>query len=298
MLVQALPYLILQGFFFGSTLIASRFSVGQFESTTYIWLRMALASLGHIAIYAFSTRRSWPRDPVLWRRAALLGILAPAIPMTAIVTSLNYQSSGVTSMLLTTGPAITVLLAHFSLPDERLTWRKTFGVSLALGGALLMAVLGESGLPDVSRANPVGYILVLGAMLFGGIATIYSRTALQSYDVIDVGSIRMLAATVVVTPLSLLTVGFDLSQVDINGYLALFWAALTGTFGGLLMAFYLVQRFGATISTLVTYIIPIIASIGGVLVLDETITPGMLAGMALILAGITQLNERVPTAGI
>ena len=108
----------------------------------------------------------------------------------------------------------------------------------------------------------------------------------------------MLAATVIVTPLSLLTVGFDLSQVTAPGYLALFWAALTGTFGGLLMAFYIVQRFGATISTLVTYIIPIVASIGGVLLLDETITPGMLAGMALILAGITQLNERVPTSSI
>ncbi len=298
MLIQALPYLLLQGFLFGSTLIASRFAVGQFESTTYIWLRMALATLGHVAIYAFSARRSWPRDPVLWRRAALLGIMAPAIPMTAIVTSLNYQSSGVTSMLLTTGPAFTVLMAHFALPDERLTWRKTLGVTLALGGALLMAVLGESGLPDVSRASPVGYILVLGAMLFSGIATIYSRTALQPYDAIDVASIRMLAATLIITPLSLLTVGFDLSRVTTPGYLALLWAALTGTFGGLLMAFYIVQRFGATTSTLVTYIIPIVASIGGVLLLDETITPGMLAGMALILAGITQLNERVPTSGI
>ena len=259
---------------------------------------MALATLGHVAIYAFSARRSWPRDPVLWRRAALLGIMAPAIPMTAIVTSLNYQSSGVTSMLLTTGPAFTVLMAHFALPDERLTWRKTLGVTLALGGALLMAVLGESGLPDVSRASPVGYILVLGAMLFSGIATIYSRTALQPYDAIDVASIRMLAATLIITPLSLLTVGFDLSRVTTPGYLALLWAALTGTFGGLLMAFYIVQRFGATTSTLVTYIIPIVASIGGVLLLDETITPGMLAGMALILAGITQLNERVPTSGI
>ena len=298
MLIQALPYLLIQGFFFGSTLIASRFSLGQFEATTYIWLRMALATLGHTAIYAFSKRRSWPRDPVLWRRAALLGILAPAIPMTAIVSSLNFQSSGVTSMLLTTGPAITVLLAHFTLPDERLTWRKSFGVTLALGGALLMAVLGESGLPDVSRASPVGYILVLGAMLFGGIATIYSRTALQSYDAIDVGSIRMLSATAILTPLSLLTVGFDLSLVNSNGYLALVWAALTGTFGGLLLAFYIVQRFGATISTLVTYIIPIVTSIGGVLILDETITPGMLAGMALILAGITQLNERVSTSSL
>ncbi len=158
-----------------------------------------------------------------------------------------------------------------------------------------MAVLGETGLPDVSTANPLGYILVLGAMFASGVATIYSRKALQPYDAVDVASIRMLSAAVIVTPVSLLTVGFDLSRVDATGYLALFWAALFGTFGGILLSFYIVQRYGATLSALVTYVIPIVASIGGVLLLDETITPGMLAGIALILTGVTQLNDRTPT---
>ncbi len=293
---QSLPYLLLLGFFFGSSMVASRFNVGQFEPTTYIWLRLALASLGHVAIYAFYRRRSWPRDPVLWRRAALLGIFDPVVSMTAIITALQFQSAGVTSILLTTNPAITATLAHFTLPDEKLNFRKIMGISIALGGALFLAILGENGLPEVTRGNPLGYILLLGAMLIIGIAAIYSRKVLRSYDALDVASIRMVAATTFLTPISLLTVGFTLSQVNANGYLALAWAALFGTFGGLLLSFFIVQRFGATPSALVSYIIPIVASIGGVLVLDETITPGMIVGMVLILGGITLLNERKPAA--
>jgi drug/metabolite transporter (DMT)-like permease len=290
--IQALPYLLLLGFFFGTTLIASRFSVGQFEATTYIWLRLALASLGHAAIFAFSRRLSWPRDPVLWRRAALLGIFDPAVSTTALVVSLQFQSSGVTAILLTTGPAITAILAHFTLSDEKLDLRKILGISLALGGAVFLAVRGESGLPEVTRGNPLGYILVLGALVIVGVAAIYTRKMLRAYDALDVASIRMVTASAVLIPFSLLTVGFDLSRVDANGYLALVWAGVFGTFGAFLLSFYIVQRFGATPSALVGYIIPIIASIGGVFILGETITPGMLAGMALILGGITLLNER------
>jgi hypothetical protein len=48
--IQAIPYILLLGFLFGSTLIASRFSVGQYQPSTYIGLRMVLAGMGLIVI--------------------------------------------------------------------------------------------------------------------------------------------------------------------------------------------------------------------------------------------------------
>ena len=44
--------------------------------------------------------------------------------MTSIVSSLQYLSSGVTSMLLTLNPVVTVLLAQVVLTDDRLTWER------------------------------------------------------------------------------------------------------------------------------------------------------------------------------
>ncbi|RME78812.1 MAG: DMT family transporter [Chloroflexi bacterium] len=290
MSTAAVPYILLLGFLFGSTLIASRFSVGQFHPTTYIWLRMALASLGHAGVYLLG-HRQWPADPQLWRRAALLGVLGTAIPMTSIVTSLQYQSAGLTSILLTAGPAVTVVMAHFFLPDEPLSGRKSAGVILALGGGVLLALRGESGLPDVTRASPVGYGLVLLAILTSSGMTIYARKYMQSYNAFDVASVRMLAATLTVAPLSLVWVGFDLSRVTGVGYFALGYAALVGTFLGMLVAFYNIKRFGATAAAMALYIIPAVAGIGGVLVLGETITLWMLAGLALIAGGIWLINR-------
>lgn len=297
MTAYALPYVILLGFLFGSTLVVSRFSVGQYAPLTYIGLRLALASLCHVAIYALSRRRSWPRDRNLWRHAATLGIFGTAIPMTAIVSSLQFQSSGITAVLITTSPAITVVMAHFLLPDEPLTRQKGLGVVVALGGAMLLAILGETGLPDVSKAEPVGYILVLTAMLFGSGAAVYARKYMRSFDTVDVNSVRMVSAAAVVLPVSLLLVGFDLSSVDSLGYMALIYASLVGTFAGLMLAFNNIQRFGATASAMSAYIIPIVATIGGALLLNETITVGMLAGMALILGGVALINRSPLNSG-
>lgn len=292
MSAQALPYVILLGFLFGSTLIASRFSVGQFNPLTYIGLRLVIASLCHLTVYALSSSRRVSRDRLLWKRSAVLGVFGTAIPMTFIVSSLQFQSAGVTAALLTTGPALTVLLAHFFLPDEKMTRRKALGVILALSGALLITLLGETGLPDVSRANPIGYVLVFVAMISASSSTIYARKYLREFDAFDVASARMSIAALVVMPVSLVLVGFDLSAVTVQGYVALGYAALIGTFSGMMLAFYIIQRFGATTSAMTAFVIPVVATLGGVLILGEQITVGMLAGTMLIIAGITIINQR------
>ncbi len=182
-------------------------------------------------------------------------------------------------------------MAHFFLPDERLSPLKAAGVALALAGAVLLIVLGESGLPDVGRANPLGYVLVLVAIVSGSSMTIYARKYMRDYDYLDVASVRMFVAALAVMPLSLLLVGLDLSNVDARGYAVLVYAALVGTFLGIMLAFYNVKRFGATASAMPLYVIPVVATLGGALLLGEQITAGMLAGMALIALGIALINR-------
>ncbi len=292
MTVQALPYIILLGFFWGSTLIASRFSVGQFHPTTYIGLRLSMAGLGHVAIYTLSRQRQWPRDKQVWRHAILLGLLGTAVPMTTIVSSLQYLSSGITSIMLTTNPALTIIFAHFFLQDESLTKRKALGVFLALSGAALLALRGETGLSDEGQNSWLGYLLIAIAMLCGSSMTIYARKHMQNMDAFDVASIRMLVAALVVMPLSAVFIGFDLSPVTTSGYLALAYAALIGTFLGMMLSFYNIKRFGATAAAMTSYVMPIVTGIGGWLLLDEQITLGMLAGVVLIISGIALINRK------
>ncbi len=298
MTVQALPYILLGGFLFGSTLVASRFGVGQFHPMTYLGLRAVLASLGYGAVYVVSRRqRAWPTDPHLWRHATLLGLFGTAVPMACFLYSLQYLSSGLASILVTTGPAIAILLAHFFLDDETLTLRKGAGVTLALGGALLMAARGESGLADVGQANPLGYILLFVALAFGNGMTIYARKFMRQFDAFDVASIRMLVTAVAVMLLVVLFVDIDLQSVNAQGYLVLVYAALFGNFGGMYLTFHNLKRFGVTVASMTDYVIPVVAGFGGVLILDEQITVAMMIGIGLVVLGITLINWRKRVSG-
>jgi drug/metabolite transporter (DMT)-like permease len=196
------------------------------------------------------------------------------------------------SILITTGPAITVLMAHFLLDDEKLNSRKLIGIALALSGTALLTVRGETGLADVAKANPLGYILMFTSIFLGSGSTIYARKYMKTFDAFDVASIRMTAAALTVMPLSLLFVGFNLTAVTPTGYGALGYASVMGTFGGMMLAFYIIKRFGATASAMTAYVVPIITNIGGILLLGETFTVGMLWGALLIVAGIFIINQR------
>jgi drug/metabolite transporter (DMT)-like permease len=295
--IAALPYIVVLGIIFGTTLVVSRFSVGQFDALLYAALQMLLAGFCYLAFFVprwFRPRagRPWPRGRSLWLHSTLLGSLGTALPMSCMVAALDYQSSGVTSVLITASPAMTVVIAHFFLPDERLTRRKVAGVLVALAGALVLTLRGESGLPDVSRASPIGYGLVLTSMLVSSIMAVYVRKYMRELDSVEVASIRMWVAAAIAMPVSLLLVGFDLSGVDSRGFLALLYASIVGTFVGLLLAIHNIKQFGATAAAMTAYVVPIVATIGGVLFLGEQVTGGMLVGMALIIAGVAMLNRR------
>lgn len=287
---KALPNIVILGVLWGTNLVVARLGIGQFDAVLFVGLRLALASLGFVLGYLVMKRRL-PKDRQFWRHAVMLGIFGTALPMTVTISSLQFQSSGVAALLLTATPAIVVLMAHFMLPDEKLNRYKGAGILLALGGALLLILRRESGLPDVSTANPIGYLLILSGMLSESRMAIYVRKHMQNLDPFDVTSVRLGTAALLVLPLALLWRGADFSQVTTVGVTALIFTAMVGALGGQLMSFYVTKRFGALAFSMTSYIIPLVAAITGVILLNEVITSGMTAGMLLIGLGITLINR-------
>ena len=228
---KALPYVGLLGLLWGTNLVIMRIGVGQFDPMVFVGIRLLMASLAFVAVYTFSGRRIIPTDRKLWLYATFLGIVSTAIPMTAVVTSLTFQSSGVTALLITTAPAYISIAAHFFLPDERMTPRKVLGVLLALSGAALIVLRGESGLPDVSQGNPIGYVLVIAAMLFETAGTILIRRHMQDFSSFDVTAVRLTVAGLTVLPVAILLRGIEqLANGEVARRLELSDSAVTRRF--------------------------------------------------------------------
>jgi drug/metabolite transporter (DMT)-like permease len=211
--------------------------------------------------------------------------------MTLVVWSLQYLSSGVSSVLVTVVPALTVVLAHFFLPEECLNPRKALGVVLAFAGALGLTLRGETGLVDVTQADPLGYVLIFIAVLAASCMIIYARRYIRGYDTFDVTSIQIISSTVFILPLMVFTVGMDLHQVNTGGMVALLISASAGTLGVVFVGYYIIDHFSATAASMPSYVVPIIVAIGGVLFLGEQITSGILGGFVCIVVGLWLINE-------
>jgi drug/metabolite transporter (DMT)-like permease len=287
---RALPYVVLLGTVWGGNLTVSRLGVGQFEIFSFVSLRALVATSLFVLIYALNRQRRWPHGRRIWLQGLMLGSIGTAFPMLSILGSLQFQSSGVTSLLITTAPAITVLIAHFFIPAERLSWTKGLGVLTAMAGVLLIIIRGETGLPDVTQANPLGYLMVFAGVSAEGFMAAYTRLHMTDTDPFDVTAIRMLVVVIVVVPLTLLFRPPDFSAVTSSGVVSLLYSAIVGGFIAQILSFFLSSRFGPTAFSLTGFVVPVVAAIFGVVLLGETITTGMLMGTALILSGITILN--------
>jgi drug/metabolite transporter (DMT)-like permease len=100
----------------------------------------------------------------------------------------------------------------------------------------------------------------------------------------------MFSASLLLIPVTFFTVGYDFSQVQTSGIVALGYAGIVGAFFAFILALYILQRFGAPGLSLTAYVIPVVTTILGVIFLDENVTPTMLISMLIIFLGIALLN--------
>lgn len=287
---KALPYVALLSLFWGTNVVASRFGIGEFDPYFFIALRLGISTLFFFP-FVLWRHGQWPNQPGLWWKASLSGFIGIAIPFTTFVLSLQYQSSGVASLYVTLAPVMIMVAAHFVLPDEKLSRAKLWGVALALSGALFLAVRGESGLADVGRASPLGFILVFSGISLEVVNTMFVRLRMKEYDPMEVTAIRILVGGVVVLVATVVAGDFSLAQVTRAGLLSMLYAALIGALAGQFMAFYIQRRFGATAFSLTAFIVPVVATFFGALLLGEIVTPAITVGVVLIGAGLFQLNR-------
>lgn len=287
----ALPLIILLGILFGTNLVISRFGLGQFHPITFNSLRLILASICYIVLFSFSGRWTWPRQRSLWQKAGLWGAVALASSMSLFVSSLRFQSAGVTSLLIAAGPIFTVIAAHFFLSDERMTRNKLFGVLLAFAGAAIILITRQDGLSTMPTSEWRGYAMVMTANLIMAFGFIYGRLKLRHEDPVQVAGVRIFGAAASLFVFTLLFIGYDFSKVQLSGWLALLAAGTITTFFPFLIEVILVQRFGALAASQSAYVQPVVSMFLGWLFLGERITLLILLGMAITFVGLAFLNK-------
>ncbi len=287
---KSLPYVFLLSLFWGTNVVASRFGIGEFNPYLFITLRLTIAVLCFVPVLLL-IQGKLPTRVSLWKKAALSGLLGVAIPMPTFILSLQYQSSGVASLYVTTFPVMLIIAAHYILPDERMTRNKALGVTIALCGALFLAIKGESGLSDIGRANPLGFILIIVGLMSEVCNTMFVRLHMKDEDPLQVTGIRLFTGAIIVAIVTSFFGDFSFANVTRAGYFSLAYAAIFGALAAQFLAFFIQGKFGATAFSMTSFIVPVVATLFGALLLGEILTWAMAVGMLLIGTGLYLVNK-------
>jgi drug/metabolite transporter (DMT)-like permease len=95
-----------------------------------------------------------------------------------------------------------------------------------------------------------------------------------------------LAAAAVMLAVTLAVTGAPTPHVTAGNLAAIAVLGIIGTGFAYVLNYQIITSEGATVASTVTYLVPVVAIVLGVLVLGESITAITLAGIALVLAGV------------
>jgi drug/metabolite transporter (DMT)-like permease len=266
----------------GASYLFIKVAVDDLEPAPMMFFRVALAALLLIP-FVLVTRGA--RSGLAELRAAtrpglVLGTINAAIPFTLIALGEKYIDSGVAAVANATVPLFVVLLAIRFRPSERATGSRLVGILLGLVGVALLA----GAQPGGGWAEVAGTMLVVLASFSYATGALYGQTRSHRLAGPVLAAATVTAAAVVLLPLAVIQAPHAMPSWEaIASILAL---GIAGTAFAQLILFRMYRLYGASRTTLVTYLMPPTALLYGMLFLDEALTLASVGGLAVILAGV------------
>jgi drug/metabolite transporter (DMT)-like permease len=252
-------------------------AVDQVPPVTVVFVRVALAAL---LLLPVAGRRGALRG--LGRRLpqlVVLSLLEITIPFVLISMGEQRISSSLTGLLIAALPLFVALLALRFDRAERVGGLRLLGLLLGICGVALLLGLDAGG----GTGQLIGAILVLLATLCYAVSTLVVKRAFSEVPMLGVVAVATAVATVLLAPL---TVAVTPARVPgVHVVLALSALGVLCTAAALLLYFALIVEAGPSRAAVITYLNPAVAVTLGVTVLGEPLTPAIVVGFLLIVAG-------------
>ena len=259
----------------GASFLFTEIALDAFEPSLITLFRIGFGAAA-IAVFFGSARARIPRS--VWPRLALLGLLWMAFPLSMFPIAQQWINSSVAGMLNSGMPIMTVLVGT-AVFGARPRTVQLLGVLVGLVGIVLI------GLPTASTdgTTALGVGLVVLAVVSYGFAINLAVPLQQEFGSGPVLLHAQLFALVFVLPLGLIAVPES----------SFAWDALAANValgaGGTGVAYFamasLAGSVGAVRASVVTYLIPVVSTALGLLLLDETVAAWAILGTAVVLFG-------------
>jgi drug/metabolite transporter (DMT)-like permease len=231
------------------------------------------------------------RKPGITRRDVwtflYLGFFGVSVNQFCFTLGLHYTSVSHSAVIVGMGPIYTLILAVL-LRLERATWHKAAGMAIAFTGIAVLA--SEGGISAHSPSLLGDAITMTGSIGFATYAVLGKRVACE-YDALTMTAYNHFAGALVVLPLALheawaLGTEGNWRAVPWQAWAAILYMGLFGSAVAYLLYYWLLRFLEASQLAAFTYLLPVLASILGILTIGEKGSWTQVLGGTLALGGV------------
>lgn len=290
----------------GSSFLLMKYGLRALEPVQIAGMRIA-SGAAILLVLLRVTRGRLPRGGRTWLHLFVAAVFLTSVPFTLFALGETRVSSALAGIGNSITPVSMVIFGLLLLPTERPTRTKLLAVVLGFVGVLVISEPWNT----VGRPDPVGFGIVLAAGACYGFGWPYIRRTLAHADL---GGLSQPAALLVCGTVQMVVVELAWWLLhrgemrlpwsvhpDVTSHDA--WVALgatlvlgvVGTGLAYMLQFDVVRDAGTVVSSTVTYLIPVVSVVLGVLVLGEHLGVFQLLGFVLVLTAALIVGR--PAAG-
>jgi drug/metabolite transporter (DMT)-like permease len=271
-------------FIWGSTYLAIRYAIETIPPFLMAGLRFSAAGLLMYGVL----RLSGAANPSgkQWLQLGIVGTFLFLGGNGFVVWAEQFINSGLAALLVSTLPVWLILLDWLWAGGPRPTGTALAGIGLGILGTLIL--VDPVRLAGSSIHLPGAAMVVLASVLWA-IGSIYSKKFRQPASIFMSAACQMIGggfSLLLVSTLLGETRGFDPAQVSAVSLGGFFYLMVFGSMIAISAYVWLLQNASASSVSTYAFVNPAVAILLGWLIADEEISAHILAGAAVILAGV------------
>lgn len=269
---------------FGGNTTAIKIALDGMGAFTAAGVRFALAALVIFCWSAYKgislrlTRRQLKQVCIL---AAIF-----VVQLSCFYQGLSRTTASHGVLIANVLPFFVLILAHFFIPEDRITLRKIIGITFGFIGVVFL-LLDDHHLSGDLRN---GDIIILIAVAMWSSSAVYVKRIISDYHPVKITLYPMSIATPFFFAAGLIWDDPMVSEMTNAVVMSLFYQSVVSAAFGFIVWNSMLSRFGATALHSFVFIMPLAGVLSGVLLLGETVTPFLMASIGFIVAGVMVVN--------
>lgn len=255
---------------------------------TPFWLaagRITFASALMAVIWGARGFRLFATAPRPAALATLLvvGLLSSAIPFMLLSWGQQFVTSGFAGVSMAAVALMVLPLAHFLVPGEQMTLRRTAGFVIGFAGVTVL-IGGQAFASTGADMETLGRLACLSAAGCYALSSVLMR-GLPAVDPFGLATVLLMLGCLVVLPVAYAVEGPP-PLPDRQTLLVLAVLGLIPTAGANVLRVVLIRSAGPTFMSLTNYIVPVCSVLFGFAILAEPLPPSLVLALALVLSGV------------